>query len=376
VRVLVVSGIWPPDVGGPASHAPAVADFLRARGHEVEVVVTADAQPAPTPYALRWTPRRLPVGLRHLHAALLVGHRARRNDVVYTTGMFARSAIGARLARRPYVVKLTGDPAFERLRARGAVQGDVEQFQRAAGLQARLLARLRGWTLRGAAHVFCPSAYLRDLVVEWGVPPERVDVLPNPAPANPPAGDRDELRRRLGLDGFTLAFAGRLTAQKALDVLLEALAATPEASLVLAGDGPERARVEAGVAARGLGDRVRLTGPQAREQVLDLFRAADASVLSSSWENFPHSVVESLAAGTPVIATDVGGVAEAVTDGENGLLVPPQDPAALAAAIRRYAGDPELQERLRAAAVPSVAAYAPDVLFAGLEAALARAVER
>ena len=86
--------------------------------------------------------------------------------------------------------------------------------------------------------------------------------------------------------------------------------------------------------------------------MLELFRAADASLLSSAWENFPHTVVEALAVGTPVIATRTGGVAEVVRDGENGLLVEPGDVDALAAAIRRFFADDELAARLRANAAP------------------------
>lgn len=370
MRVLIVSGIWPPDVGGPASHAPEVAAFLRSRGHDVDVVVTASSAPEPQPYPVRWTSRRLPKGLRHVHSAALIARRAKRADVVYTTGMFARSAAGARLVRRPYVVKLTGDPAFERLRARGNVGGTVEEFQQAAGLQARALGRLRGAVLRRAAHVYCPSEYLRSLVLEWGVDPVRTAVLPNPAPESPVFGDRDELRRRLGFDGVALAFAGRLTVQKALPLLLEAIARTEGVTVAIAGEGPESAAVEAGVQRLGLEDRVRLLGPLSREGVLELFHAADGTVLSSSWENFPHSVVESLAVGTPVVATAVGGVAEVVRDGENGLLVPAGDAAALAAAISRFTGEEELRQRLRAAAAPSVESYGVDTLFAGLEETL------
>lgn len=373
MKVLVVSGIWPPDVGGPASHAPEVAGYLRSRGHDVEVVTTAARAPAPRDYPVRWTSRRLPKGPRHLHAAALVARRASGADVVYTTGMFARSAAGAKLARRPYVVKLTGDPAFERLRARGSVGGTVEDFQGNAALQARLLGRLRASVLRGAAHVYCPSEYLRSLVLAWGVPPERTGVLPNPAPAAPAFGDRDELRARLGLDGVALAFAGRLTAQKSLHVLLEALTLAPSVTLALAGDGPERGAVERGIREHALGDRVRLLGPRSRDEVLELFHAADATVLSSGWENFPHSVVESLAVGTPVLATAVGGVAEVLREGENGLLVPPADPPALAAAIERFAGDPALRQRLRTRAASSVAAYSVEALFADLETTLLRA---
>ena len=107
--------------------------------------------------------------------------------------------------------------------------------------------------------------------------------------------------------------------------------------------------------------------------MLELFRAADAAILSSIWENFPHTVVEALAVGTPVIATDVGGVAEVVHDGENGLLVPAGDAAALADAVRRYFADESLQSALRAAAAASVRANDRDSVFGRIERALAEA---
>ena len=368
-----MSGIWPPDVGGPASHAPEVAGFLSGRGHVVEIVTTAWGQPAPEAYPVRWVPRSLPPGVRHVRGAALVRARASRADVVYTTGMFGRSAAGSTAARRPYVVKLTADPAFERARRRSIVGGNVDEFQRLRGGPAvRALRLARDLELRRAAHVFTPSAYLRDLTLSWGVQPDRVSVLPNPAPPLPELPPRAELRRSFELDGDALAFAGRLTAQKSLDVALEALVRVSSVTLLIAGDGDQREPLERRVAELGLAARVRFLGPQPRRRVLELFRAADAVVLSSSWENFPHAVVEALAAGTPVLATTTGGVAEVVRDGENGLLVPAGDAAALGEAIRRYFADEALREHLRAGAAPSAAAYAPERILGRLEETLLR----
>jgi len=373
VRVLIVSGIWPPDVGGPASHAPDVAQFLHDRGHEVEVVTTADAPPAEEAYRVMAVPRRHRVGVRHYRGAALVHHRARKADVVYTTGMFGRSAFGATLARKPYVVKLTADPAFERSRRRGLVGGDVEDFQRGGGGPVGfVLRRARDAELKRAAYIFCPSAYLRRLVLAWGIPPERVSVLPNPVPSVPDLPDREELRRTFGLNGATLVFAGRLTAQKSLGRALESVAAAEGVGLVIAGDGPDREDLERRAQELGLGDRVRFLGTQPRRRIVELFRAADAAILSSSWENFPHTVVEALAVGTPVLAMEAGGVGEVVRDGENGLLVPAGDGAQLAEAVRRYFADDALRERLRAAAAASVAAFAPERVFGELEATLRR----
>ena len=371
MNVLVVSGIWPPDVGGPASHAPEVARFLHGRGHGVEVVTTASAPPEPRPYPVHWVPRSLRRGVRHVRGAALIRSRARRADVVYTTGMFGRSSAGSLAARRPYVVKLTADPAFERSRRTGLVDGDVDEFQSGGGGPAvTALRAARDFELRHAAHVFCPSAYLRELAISWGVHPERVGVLPNPAPDVPELRPREELKAELGVNGATIAFAGRLTAQKSLDRALAAVAAADGVSFVVAGEGPDRPSLEAKAHELGIDGRVRFLGAQPRERVVELFRAADATILSSSWENFPHTVVEALAVGTPVLAMEAGGVAEVVHDGVNGLLVPAGDTDALASAVRRYFADEALRERLRARAAGSVADYSAERVFARLEDAL------
>ena len=373
MKVVIVSGIWPPDPGGPASHAPALADFLVARGHSVEVVTTAEAEPARRPYPVRWASRRS--RLRHVRAALLVGRAARRADVVYATSMIRRAAIGSRLARRPLVVKLVSDEVFERAARESRYAGTLDEFQQeAGGARMRFLRATRNRALRSARHVFCPSAYLRDVALRWGLQPERVSVLPNPAPEVPVLPSREELRAELGLDGNVVVFAGRLGPQKAVGVLVRALRDVPDVSLVVAGDGPERAGLEREVRDLELDGRVSFLGAVPRERVLGLFHAADASVLPSAWENFPHTVVEALAVGCPVIATAVGGVPEVVRDGENGLLVEPGDPHALGAAIARYFADGELRGRLASAAPGSVAAYSEEAVFSAIEAELQRAV--
>jgi glycosyltransferase involved in cell wall biosynthesis len=368
--VLVVSGIWPPDPGGPASHAPALADFLRGHGHTVEVVTTADAEPAPREYPVHWVSRSLPTEMRYARCVRLVRRYGRRSDVVYATSMVRRSAFGTALARKPLVVKLVSDEVFERAQREGRFAGTLDEFQSVQGARVRVLRWTRNRALRRARHVFCPSSYLRDIALRWGLDPARLSVLPNPAPDVPALPSREELRAELELNGPTLAFAGRLGPQKALGVALEALAGVPEATLVVAGDGPDREQLEARARELGLGSRARFLGSVPRDAVLRLFRAADAAVLSSAWENLPHTVLEALAVGSPVIATAVGGVPEIVHEGENGLLVPPNDPVALAGAIRRLFADDDLRRRLADAAPGSVAGYTEESVFARIEAVL------
>jgi glycosyltransferase involved in cell wall biosynthesis len=303
-----------------------------------------------------------------------VGHvvrtHARRAGVVYATSMIRRAALGAAVARRPLVVKLVSDEVFERQQRSGRFRGTLEEFQAVRGARVAFLRGTRNRALRYASHVFCPSAYLRGIAVGWGLDPERLSVLPNPSPEVPALPDRDELRAELRLEGPVLAFAGRLGPQKALGIALEAIACEPGVSLVVAGDGPDRSALERRAHELGLDGRVRFLGGVGRDSVLRLFKAADASVLSSSWENFPHTVVESLAVGTPVIATSVGGVPEVVRDGENGLLVPPREPDALAAAVARFFGDDDLRHRLADGAAAFVSEHTEESVFRRIEAAL------
>jgi glycosyltransferase involved in cell wall biosynthesis len=331
----------------------------------VEVATTADEPPEPREYPVRWASREHRPGIRHLMAASLIRERARKNDVVYSTGMLGRTALGCATAQRPFVAKLTQDPAFERALRRGQFSGDPVEFQSSG--QARLLRTARDRELRRASQVVCPSSFLAGLVRGWGIPGDRISVLPNPTPPVPSLPEPGRNERPL------LAFAGRMTAPKALGVALEAVAQVPEVDLELAGDGDERAALEAQAHELGLNGRVRFLGSLPRDEVLALFRRADAALLSSAWENFPHTLVEALAVGTPAIATSVGGVPEIVTDGENGLLVAPGDSDALAEAIRRFLGDAELRARLAAAAASSAERFSAERIYGQLEEILERA---
>ena len=355
MRVVLVSGIWPPDVGGPSSHAPALAAALLEAGHEVEVVTTADVAPESRPYPVRWVARSRPAPLRHLAVVREVASAARDADRVYATTMVRRAALGAALARRPLVVKLVADEAFERERRSGRFDGSLEEFQAArGGPRRRLLRATRTVALRRAERVLVPSAYLRGIARGWGLAPERVEVIPNPAPELPQLPSREEARAALGVTGPALATAGRLTAQKALPDALQAIARVPAVELLVLGDGSERPALEREAETLGVSDRVRFLGAGTRDDVLRLFRAADAVLVTSAWENLPHTVVEALAVGTPVIATAVGGIPEVVVDGENGLLVPPHDVDAIAAAVARLVREEDLRGALAAAATGSV----------------------
>lgn len=196
---------------------------------------------------------------------------------------------------------------------------------------------LQGRILRHAAVFQVPSEATRQSYTARGLPAERIRVMPNAIDIAPPAEPRDAVRRRmrreLGLaDGtFAVGAVGRLQPIKGLEHLIDAVAGT-DATLLLAGDGPTRAALEARAKERGVADRVRFLGT--RSDVAALLVACDAFALHSYSESFAISVAEALRMEVPVVATNVGAIPEVTGDGRFARLVPPGDSGALAEAIR------------------------------------------
>lgn len=180
----------------------------------------------------------------------------------------------------------------------------------------------------------CPSRFLADTMSRGGVYAERMQVVNHfiVEDGSPPATD----------PGCGFVFGGRLSREKGVDVLIRAVGlAGPQVTLEIAGDGPERAALEA-LAARTAPDRIRFHGRLGRGVLQDLMRGAVASVVPSRWyENQPMTILESLGNGVPVIASRLGGIPELVDDGVNGWLVAHEDPDALSRALEEAASDPE-----------------------------------
>ena len=211
-------------------------------------------------------------------------------------------------------------------------------------------ARLGGYYnlkyYRRCDHLIGNTRGIVDYVVRGGWPPERAHYLPNfAAVADGPAADHAALDTPS--DAPLLLALGRLHRNKALDVAIEALTELPDTYLWIAGDGPLRRELEALATRRGVAARVRFLGW--RESTAGLFAAADVCVVPSRSEPLGNVILEAWAYRVPLVAAASAGPSEMIEDGLNGLLVPVDDPGALAAAIGRVTADRALAARLAGA---------------------------
>lgn len=267
-------------------------------------------------------------------AGLLRLLRRERFDILHTH-LFHANVLGrlaARAAGVPVVVSTVhvAEPRRWHVLLEGLTSGLVDRFVTVSEAVRRYMLR--------RAHL--PAEKV--LVIRNGVDPARFR-LP-----------RGRFRRAEGIgpEEFLITTVGRLDVQKGLVYLLraarEVAARRPEVRFLVVGEGPLRDRLLRERDALGLGERVRFLG--FRRDVPRILVDSDLFVLPSLWEGLPIALLEAMAAGLAVVATDVEGVREAVTHEQEGLIVPPGDPEALAAALMRVVEDAGLRERLAASA--------------------------
>ncbi|GJG87938.1 glycosyl transferase [Gemmatimonadetes bacterium T265] len=352
-------------MGGAESMLAHLASGLRARGHHVELLVPAhgtgwlgeqlQGADVPTrPLSLgrvRWAPvAEIRRALSEMRADVLHSH-------MIGLAMFGAAAtIGTGV---PHVITMHGT---------GHETG-------AARRRLALRAALRA----SAAPIAVSDGLRRELRTLIGPVAGRMDVLPNGVPER--AGAREPTRRALGVrdDELLIVAVGNLFHNKAHAVLLEALGRVPDAvpwRVVVAGRREEAAKsLDATIAARGWEERACLLGP--RDDVPDLLAASDVFAMPSLREALPMALLEAMFGGATIVASAVGGIPEAVRDGREGLLVPPGDVAALAAALTRVLTDAVLRRRMGDAARQRARAeFGMDRMVAAHEALYYRVARR
>lgn len=338
---------------GDVVRARRLAEGLRAEGHDVWIVgdgVRLGAELAVGAYR-RGVRRALPGALglvardagRYLHArahARRVASEAgrRRADVIVETQVHFSDS-GARAARATGLPLVLDD-----------CSPVAEELGFGVGIP-RLARALFERQLEEAARVVVSSRQLRYLLLEDGAREESVRIVPNGVDLGSlRTADRSAERRRLGIDDrIVVGFVGSFQPWHRVDLLVEAMATLDRLPLhlVLVGDGPGRERTRAAARRAGLEGRISELGPVDPALVPRLTAAFDIGALpGTNRYGHPMKLLEYAAAGLPVVAADLPPVRDVLRDGETGLLVPPGDAAALAAAIRRLTADPELRRRL------------------------------
>ena len=315
-RVLIATGIFPPDIGGSATWSARMLQYLPERDMVVRILTYGNHQSLE---GVSSVPLSFPKGIRHLVYLMRLIRLASEVDVVIAAdSSFGAATLAVFVAQRlriPSVVRVTGDYAWEQGQARYRVIDTMEEFQtKRYGFMIGLLKRAESYAVRKATSVIAPSNYLKEIVIGWGVLASHITVIYNAA-SEPLSLSHNEAREKLSMTARekVVVSIGRLVPWKGFQKIIKAAEsvskAVPHFKLVIIGDGPEEEKLKI---LAGDNPHVLFTGRLSQDHVALFLRAADVFVLNTSYEGFSHQIVEALSYGLPVVTTDAGGNKELI----------------------------------------------------------------
>lgn len=379
MRIALFTDTFPPQINGVANHVATLAEQLVKRGHAVCVVtVSADkawggVMQSSSGFEIIavpsfWMPGTADLRTAMLSPMLLSELRLFLPDIIHVHAPMALGWAGVWCARRLKIPIVGTHHTF------------FDVYFKEAGLpQVQGLSWKYVHTFYNkCAQVIAPSVAMKDAFdthhsrapvvhIENGIDLTRF----TPSES---ADTKEALRQRWGATGKTIVYLGRLSVEKRVHVVVEACAQIPDAHLVVAGDGPERAALEELVQTLGISDRVLFTGFVSGSDVVDVLRAGDIFVSASQFENMPLSVLEAMACGLPVVAVRSLGMIDIVEDGVSGLLIDDASAEGMATALKKLMRDEALCARMARAAYKRSAQYSQERMAERIEQLYARVI--
>jgi len=348
--IVLACEIYPPDIGGPATYAYELREQLLLKGFTVTLLTFSDKLRAEGVQGEKIVAvsRKGNVLRRSIRYGWKLFDLANKGSTIYAMGPVASgllSVIIGRLKRCKVIVRIPGGRAWETHCQRASVPERFEEFQRKSHKGwVRILEIIERYVVKNADHIVVPSNFLKNIVKDWGAHEDRLTVIPNAI--NTPISKQPHKEESLSI----LAI-GRLVPWKGFSDLIQAfqtvMRSHPQATLTIVGDGPERAYLEKLARETNVAAHARFIGLVPRENLSRYWQDATVFALPSGYEGFPHLVLEAWAAGVPVVVSDIPGNTCIVRNGENGLVVPYQDSAALSNGLMALLLDAHLRERLR-----------------------------
>lgn len=336
-KILIATGIFPPDIGGPATYGMVMSDALKKQGFDVNVVVFSR------------TNKKLPKGLRHLVYFFKLLPMVKSSDLVLSLNLVSAgfpALIAAKIFKKKFICRMAGDYAWEMAFGKGKTNLLIDDYQRVT--KRGLLHKIQTYVSNHANSVIVPSDYLKKIVSGWGVKEDKIKVIYNGVDFKPSALSKEDARIKIGIHGNIIVSVGRLVPWKGFRMLIKIMPKLMEINqffrLIIVGDGPERKNLEAMVKNLGFEKKIFIVGKKSKEDLATYMAAGDMFVLNSGYEGFSHQILEAMAAEIPVIASGIPGNKEIIKQGINGFLVKYNDEFNIIEAIKTLHEHPEVRE--------------------------------
>ncbi len=345
MKLVIAAEIFPPDIGGPATYSKILAEQLSKQGWPVKLICySTKIENDKYPFTVIRILRGQSTLSRYWQYLWYLLKMANQDcDLIYAMGPLSSglpAIIVGFLLSKKVVVKVVGDYAWEQARNLGNTEIGIDEFQK-QNLSGKIgwLKKIEKFVCQKAAKVIVPSQYLKRIVSGWEVKENKIEVIYNSFELKLTDSPKDK---------DLIISIGRLVPWKGFDTLIglmpELLQDNPSFRLEIYGDGPQKEKLESLIAKLDLSKKVLIKNVIHDELMLKL-ASAEIFILNTAYEGLSHTILEAMAAGTPVITTNIGGNPELITDQKNGLLVEYNNKEQLKAAILKLYNNSELRQK-------------------------------
>jgi len=320
LKILITVGIFPPDIGGPASFVPKIAELYSNSGHDVTVVCLTDRKQTDNlNFKVVRILRNQNLLIRWIKTVSQIIRQGYNADLFFVNGLPMESYIANIFTRKKLIRKIVGDWAWERGMNKKIVNESFDEFQNNRhNLHLEIAKFSRVWAATKADLIITPSNHLKNVVKGWGVKENSIKVIYNGTKLKNKPDPIDDQPN----DYFKFITVGRLAPWKNIDIIIEALSDYKKANqnfiFYIVGSGPEEIKLKKLVNDLDLENFVTFTGQLQKDDLNYYLQKSDIYIQASSYEGLPHVILEAMSHNLSIISTPIGGTNEVIQDGKNG----------------------------------------------------------
>jgi len=317
MRVLVTVGIFPPDIGGPATFVPKIANYFQNDlNYEIEILTLSDSKNLDIRdnFSVKRIDRSLPIIYRWFKTIFTIYKLGKNKDIIFVNGLGTETTIANIFLKKKIIRKIVGDPVWERAYNKGKVSENFDEFQvRNYGLSISLQKKVRSFSIKNSDLVITPSQHLKNFILNLGFK-NKIETVNNGITIP------EESTKKFTNDQTNITIVSRLVTHKNIEKIIEAISDlnNPLIKLNIIGDGPELNQLQSIALRSDQKENIIFHGKLHRDDINNIFLNSDIYIQASNYEGLPHSLLEAMSYGIPILCTPVGECKELLGNEDRG----------------------------------------------------------
>ena len=320
MRVLVTVGIFPPDIGGPATFVPKIAKYFQDElNYEIEILTLSDNKNSNIndDFSVKRIDRNLPIIYRWLKTIFTIYKLGKNKDLIFVNGLGTETTIANIFLKKKIIRKIVGDPVWERAYSKAKISESFDEFQvKNYGFSISLQKKVRSFSIKKTDIVVTPSQHLKNFILNLGFK-NKIEIINNGVLIP------EENTNIFTNDQINITIVSRLVSHKNIEKIIKAISDlnSPLINLNIIGDGPELNQLQKISLESNNKDNIIFHGKLNRDEINHIFLNSDIYIQASNYEGLPHSLLEAMSYGIPVLCTPVGECKEILGNENRGYIL-------------------------------------------------------